>query len=314
MAYHISKDGVSRQCRAKSPESCTATPSDQKEHYDTKEDAQRAYEEKMKNTFKPLKNSVERNILLSDNGLKKTGLNAYANSQEEDGLKQEEESPKRTSLDIADDHLKTSQQIEELIDYNNSNRKKDFVFKHNDPSYAEKTPKEKGKILTDLADKEDALKKEFDNSKIKNRNSLKNLSQNEIIEIQDKVNNLSAGSYLFTQNDWTIQDKKIPLHDQLSFNDESDLSYVIYEKNGQFLIKKDYGMSDEDGFKPITNEFEPDRLLGNVSESCKNKYNDDWLEEDDFGYDASKPSQKEFIEKHFVPFSKFLKERYNIAD
>lgn len=44
MAYHISKDGVARQCRAKSPESCTATPADQKEHYDSKEDAQAAYE------------------------------------------------------------------------------------------------------------------------------------------------------------------------------------------------------------------------------------------------------------------------------
>lgn len=235
MAYHISHDGVARQCRAKSPESCTATPSDQKEHYDSKEDTQAAYENKQaKNTFKPLKNSVERDILLSDrNTLKKTGVNAYANLQEKDELTQEKRQSsnnlrdlnkslreanyelieledkyetawndrrkeieieisdkkaeikeieqevkrqkatskpvKRNSLDIAAEHLQTSQQIEELIDYNNSNRKKDFVFKHNDPSYAEKTPKEKGKILTDLANKEDTLKKEFNDSKAKNK-------------------------------------------------------------------------------------------------------------------------------------------------
>lgn len=238
MAYHISKDGVARQCRAKSPESCTATPADQKEHYDSKEDAQTAYENKQaKNTFKPLKNSVERDILLSDrNTLKKTGVNAYANLQEKDELTQEKRQSsnnlralnkslreanyelieledkyetawndrrkeieieiadkkaaikeieqqvkeaksqkdtskpmKRNSLDIAADHLQTSQQIEELIDYNNSNRKKDFVFKHNDPSYAEKTPKEQGKFLIDLVNKEDTLKKEFNDSKAKNK-------------------------------------------------------------------------------------------------------------------------------------------------
>lgn len=50
MAYHISKDGVARECRAKSPESCTATPADQKEHYDTKEEAQKAYEERNQNS------------------------------------------------------------------------------------------------------------------------------------------------------------------------------------------------------------------------------------------------------------------------
>lgn len=41
--FHISKDGIARQCRAKSPEACKATPSDQKEHYDTQEEAQSLY-------------------------------------------------------------------------------------------------------------------------------------------------------------------------------------------------------------------------------------------------------------------------------
>lgn len=42
--FHISKDGTARQCRAQTPDSCKATPSNQKEHYETKEEAQKAYE------------------------------------------------------------------------------------------------------------------------------------------------------------------------------------------------------------------------------------------------------------------------------
>lgn len=42
--FHISKDGVARQCHAQTPDSCRATSSDNKEHYETKEEAQKAYE------------------------------------------------------------------------------------------------------------------------------------------------------------------------------------------------------------------------------------------------------------------------------
>jgi len=51
--YHVSQDGVARKCTAQSPQSCTATSSDLEEHYDTKEEAQKAYEEKSQ-TFSSL--------------------------------------------------------------------------------------------------------------------------------------------------------------------------------------------------------------------------------------------------------------------
>lgn len=44
--FHLSEDGIARECKAQTVESCTATPADQKEHYDTKEQAQKAYETK----------------------------------------------------------------------------------------------------------------------------------------------------------------------------------------------------------------------------------------------------------------------------
>lgn len=53
--FHISKDGAPRQCRAQTPDSCRATPPDQKEHYETKEEAQKAYEKKSETFTKPLK-------------------------------------------------------------------------------------------------------------------------------------------------------------------------------------------------------------------------------------------------------------------
>ena len=47
--FHISKDGVARKCQAATPEACRATKTDMKEHFETREEAQKAYEEKMKN-------------------------------------------------------------------------------------------------------------------------------------------------------------------------------------------------------------------------------------------------------------------------
>ena len=44
--FHISKDGIARQCRAQTPDACRATKSDQKEHYETREEAEKAYEKK----------------------------------------------------------------------------------------------------------------------------------------------------------------------------------------------------------------------------------------------------------------------------
>lgn len=125
------------------------------------------YNQHIKSTMDKLTNRM--------NETKKSLPQYYIKQRIRDGKEIEEtkrqkapsEPVKRDSLDIAAEHLQTSQQIEELIDYNNSNRKKDFVFKHNDPSYAEKTPKEQGDFLIDLVNKEDALKKEFNDSKAK---------------------------------------------------------------------------------------------------------------------------------------------------
>lgn len=58
--FHTSKDGVARQCKAKTTESCRATPSDQKEHYNTREEAQKAYENSQsKILFNSLKNNSD---------------------------------------------------------------------------------------------------------------------------------------------------------------------------------------------------------------------------------------------------------------
>lgn len=47
--FHISKDGTARKCQAKTVDACRATKNDMKEHFETKEEAQKAYEEKMNN-------------------------------------------------------------------------------------------------------------------------------------------------------------------------------------------------------------------------------------------------------------------------
>lgn len=44
--FHISQDGVARECHAKTPESCTAASPETNEHYATKEAAQQEYERK----------------------------------------------------------------------------------------------------------------------------------------------------------------------------------------------------------------------------------------------------------------------------
>jgi len=49
--FHISPDGNVRQCRAQTPESCRATVSRFKEHFDTKEEAREGYEAKMKKLY-----------------------------------------------------------------------------------------------------------------------------------------------------------------------------------------------------------------------------------------------------------------------
>lgn len=159
--WHISSDGVARRCFASDPSDCRVKIGASIEHFDTKEEAQAAYEKSQeKSMFKPLKNSVERDILLNDqNTLKKTGINAYADPQNQQ---------QRTSLDVAADHLETSQKVNEIIDYNNSNRKADFVFKYNDSSLAEKTEQERSEIFIQLTEQESALKKEYDSIQNKN--------------------------------------------------------------------------------------------------------------------------------------------------
>lgn len=45
--FHISKDGVPRSCRAKTPEACTATSSELNDHFESKAEATQAYERHM---------------------------------------------------------------------------------------------------------------------------------------------------------------------------------------------------------------------------------------------------------------------------
>jgi len=54
-SFHISrKDGMVRQCKAQSPENCTAdTPSEIKEHFTSKEEAEKAYEKVMEESRTP---------------------------------------------------------------------------------------------------------------------------------------------------------------------------------------------------------------------------------------------------------------------
>ena len=45
--FHISRDGVARKCQAKTVASCRAVKKDMTEHFDTREEAQQAYEQRM---------------------------------------------------------------------------------------------------------------------------------------------------------------------------------------------------------------------------------------------------------------------------
>lgn len=55
--FHVSRaDGMVRKCSAKSPETCTAdTPSEIKEHFANKADAEKAYEKVMEESAQPQK-------------------------------------------------------------------------------------------------------------------------------------------------------------------------------------------------------------------------------------------------------------------
>lgn len=65
--FHISKDGTARKCRAQTPDACRATKTDLKEHFETKEDAQKAYEEKMKEKGSAAKGLTKRDRVATGN-------------------------------------------------------------------------------------------------------------------------------------------------------------------------------------------------------------------------------------------------------
>lgn len=65
--FHISKDGTARKCRAQTPDACRATKTDLKEHFKTKEDAQKAYEEKMKEKGSAAKGLTKRDRVAAGN-------------------------------------------------------------------------------------------------------------------------------------------------------------------------------------------------------------------------------------------------------
>lgn len=139
---------------------------------------------------------------------------------------------------------------------------------------------------------------------------LKKMTKAEIKELDNKISDLSGGSYSFEQNEWkTGPEKGTPLHDELFFSDESDLGYVIIEQDGEFLIKTDYGMMSNDlsKFKPITTEFEPDMLIYNVPEFFEGKYT---MWEDEATEEI--PYEDDFVQQQFGELSKLLKNRYGV--
>lgn len=73
--FHISKDGTARPCNAQTPEKCTATPSDQKEHYDSLEEAQKAFESKAASNHKTLKEVKKNPVDSLENDMMKAKYN-----------------------------------------------------------------------------------------------------------------------------------------------------------------------------------------------------------------------------------------------
>lgn len=154
-------------------------------------------------------------------------------------------------------------------------------------------------------------------SKDKNQNTLKEMSQEEIEDLDDKLGELSgikrgSGNLLINgigfEQYKPNEERGIPRHEVITFSSESDLDYIIYEKNGQFLIKLDYGMLNENGYKPITNELDADNLFRH-NEAYEHGI-DYTMWEDEATPDL--PYEKDFIEQKLGKASEILKKRYNI--
>lgn len=82
--FHISKDGIARKCQAATPEACRATKNDMKEHFETKEDAQKAYEEKMKEKGITNKSLTKKEKVAAGNKRAEELLNASISAEQFD--------------------------------------------------------------------------------------------------------------------------------------------------------------------------------------------------------------------------------------
>lgn len=123
---------------------------------------------------------------------------------------------------------------------------------------------------------------------------------------------LTSSAIGFEQHQYVNENKETINYDVVTFNDESDLNYNIYKKDGQYFYKLDYYMKSEDRYKPLTaKELSPDELFRNSeeylteSQNAKISYYEDGNDEDEIYV-------KDFANKHFSEASEILKKRYNI--
>jgi len=153
--------------------------------------------------------------------------------------------------------------------------------------------------------------KKIEASKDKNYNNIRKMTAEGVEALDDKLSDLTSRAVEFEQSEYVNEDGEKITYDVITFNDLSDINYNIYKKNGQYFIKSDYLMKNKDGYKPITNELDTDRLFSNSEEFMNNTHGDD------FTYNKNEANSnklyiKDFANKHFSEASEILKKRYNI--
>lgn len=156
------------------------------------------------------------------------------------------------------------------------------------------------------------LQKIRESASDENHNNIRRISQESIDKFDDKLSDLTSSAIGFEQHQYVNENKETINYDVVTFNDESDLNYNIYKKDGQYFYKLDYYMKSEDRYKPLTaKELSPDELFRNSeeylteSQNAKISYYEDGNDEDEIYV-------KDFTNKHFSEASEILKKRYNI--
>lgn len=149
-------------------------------------------------------------------------------------------------------------------------------------------------------------------SKDKYYNNIRKMRPENVEEFEDKLHDLTNGAIGFEQHEYTKEDGEKIVYDSITFNDESDIDYIIYKKDGKYFVKEDYSMKNEEGFKPLeSKQLEPDELLRHTedylvaSENVKISY----FDKDNNGDEIY---VKDFAQHHFLEASQILKKRYNI--